>query len=354
MTLVKATLWRQDTEIRFAVSAAMQRHSERSRLFLRVEHDGVVGYGEVAPQPTELNGDPGILDVVDELRVFVLPQLRQIVEREGDPPSWTRVARFAGSRCASNTAVALVEMALLDRELRATHRSIDALWPQECATPLQATVSLLDDDEWHVSPDVARVRAKTSSTMPGGWAIERLATLTVPVLLDFNCAGESDAEVLEQVRVLGDVVELAGVEQPFVVGNVVDMARLAERLPVAMSVDEGLRSLRDLAQIVRYGAAQILCVKPSRVGGVANARTIIETAHEAGLRPYVGGFFESPFARLVNRMLAGTSVSEPSDLSPVPVLLEGYAHEVDVVRDGFGIVPSAQMLEKLGAVLWDA
>ena len=350
---MKATLWRQDTEIRFAVSAATQRHDGRSRLFLRVEHDDVVGYGEVAPQPKELNGDPGILDVIDEIRLFVLPQLRQIVEREGDLPSWTRVARFAGSRTASNTAVALVEMALLDRALRASRQSIDSLWPQECSTPLQATVSLIDDDEWHLGPDVARVRAKTSSAMPRSWALERLSTLSVPVLLDFNCAADNDAAVLDQVRVLRNVVELDGVEQPYDAGNVVDMARLAEQLTIPLSVDEGLRSLRDLAQIVRYRAAQILCVKPSRVGGVANARTIIATAQEAGLRPYVGGFFESPFARQVNRMMAGTSVTEPSDLSPVPVLLDGYAHEVDVVHDGFGVIPSAQMLKKLGAVLLD-
>ena len=349
---MKATLWRQDTEIRFPVSAARQRHNERSRLFLRIEHDGVVGYGEAAPQLTELNGDPGILDVIDEVRVFVLPQLRQIVEREGDLPSWTRVARFAGSRTASNTAVALLEMALLERELRSSHRRIDALWPQLCVTPLQATVSLLDDDIWHVGPDVERVRAKTSSATPGAWALERLSTLSVPVLLDFNCAADGDAGVLEQVRVLRDIVEIAGVEQPYDVGNVVDMARLAEQLPVPMSVDEGLRSLRDVAQIVRYGAAKILCVKPSRVGGVANARTIIEAAQGAGLRPYVGGFFESPFARQVNRMMAGTNVTEPSDLSPV--LLDGNLHEVDVVTDGFGVVPSAQMLEKTGVVLLDA
>lgn len=350
---METTFWRQDTEIRFPVSAANQRHDERSRLFVRVTHNGATGFGEVSPQPQRLNGDPGILDVLDELRLFVVPQLRQIVEREGDLPSWSRVARFAGARVASNTAVALIEMALLDRELRAANRMINAIWPQECATPLQATVSLLDDDEWHVGPDVGRVRAKTASRMPSDWAMERLSTLRVPVLLDFNCAAVDDSDVLEQVRVLGEVVELDGVEQPYDVGNVVDMARLAEQLPVAMSVDEGLRSLRDLAQVVRYRAAQIICVKPSRVGGVANARTLIATAQEAGLRPYVGGFFESPFARQVNKMVAGTSVTEPSDLAPVPVRLDGYIDEVDLVNDGFGVVPSAQMLEKMTSVLFD-
>jgi L-alanine-DL-glutamate epimerase-like enolase superfamily enzyme len=347
------TLWRQDTEIRFAVRAAGQRHDERSRLFFCVEHDGVAGYGEVAPQPVALNGDAGILDVIDELRVFVVPQLQQILDREGDVPSWTRVARFAGSRAAANPAVALTEMALLDRELRLTRQSIADLWPAVFDTPLQATVSLLDDSEWDVGTDVARVRAKTSSALPSTSALERLATLKVPVLLDYNCAATNDVDVLEQVKIVSDVATLAGVEQPYDVGNVVDSARLAEQLDVPLSIDEGVRSIRDIGQIVRYHAAEIVCVKPARVGGLANARTIVLEARAAGLRPYVGGFFESPYARHVHRALARNCVMEPSDLRPVPVQLSGYDVEVESADFGVELRPSSQMLEHAGVVLFD-
>src|ERR1700689_4020703 len=159
---MKATLWRQDATIRVPVRSAGQVHDERSRLFLRVEHDGVAGYGEVAPQPHALNGDASILDVIDEVRVFVLTQLQQILEREGALPSWTRVGRFAGSRAASNPAVALLEMALIDRALRMTNATIDALWPVHVDTPLQTTVSLIGDTAFDVDRATARVRAKVS------------------------------------------------------------------------------------------------------------------------------------------------------------------------------------------------
>ncbi len=331
--------------MRHAVLAAGQRHDARARLFLRVEHDGVAGFGEVAPQPLGLNGDAALADVIDELRVFVVPQLAQILEREGDVPSWTRVARFAGSRPASSPAVALVEMAILDRELRRTGQRASSLWPARFDTPHQATVSLLDDTEWSISPDVARVRAKTSSVMPTTLALERLRRLRVPVLLDFNCGARTDADVIEQVRIVGEVVSIAGVEQPYAVGNVVDSARLAQLLDVPLSIDEGVRSVRDVGQIVRYGAAQIVCVKPARVGGLANARSIILAAREAGLRPYVGGFFESPYARHVHALLARNCVEEPSDLAPVSVGLEGYEREIDQVSDGLGVTPSSQMLD---------
>ena len=101
---MKVTLWRQDVKIRFPVRAADELHAERSRLFLAVDDGDVTGYGEVAPQPQELNGDAALTDVIDEVQVFVVPQLQQILENEGGLPSWTRVARFAGSRAASNPA----------------------------------------------------------------------------------------------------------------------------------------------------------------------------------------------------------------------------------------------------------
>lgn len=338
--------------MRFSVLAAGERHDERSRLFLRVEHDGVAGYGEVAPQPNELNGDAALEDVVDELRVFVVPQLHQILEREGEVPSWTRVARFAGPRAASNPAVALVEMAILDRELRATRQSVTSLWPAQFETPLLATVSLLDDVPWNVSPDATRVRAKTSSTTPSTAALERLSGLSAPVLLDFNCGASSDDDVVEHVRIVSAVASVVAVEQPYAVGNVVDSARLAEKLDVPLSIDEGVRSVRDVGQIVRYGAAEILCVKPARVGGLANARAIILAAREAGLQPYVGGFFESPYARHVHAQLAHNCVEEPSDLAPVSVDLIGYEREIDLSNEGFGVTPSPQMLD-VANVLFD-
>jgi o-succinylbenzoate synthase len=331
--------------MRFSVLAAGQLHGERSRLFLRIDHDGAVGFGEVAPQPTELNGDGALADVIDELRVFVVPQLQQILEREGDVPSWTRVARFAGPRAASNPAVALVEMAILDRELHRERRSVTSLWAAQFDTPLLATVSLLDESPWNVGPDVTRVRAKTSSVALGTLALERLRELSAPVLLDFNCGASSDDDVLELVRVVSDVASVIGVEQPYAVGNVVDSARLAEKLDVPLSIDEGIRSARDVGQIVRYGAAQIICVKPARVGGLANARTIVLAAREAGLRPYLGGFFESPYARHVHAQLAHNCVEEPSDLAPVWVTLKGYEREIDVTSEGFGATPSTQMLD---------
>lgn len=340
-------LWRDEAVLLRPVSAAAQRHELRTRLFLRVEQDGVSGFGEISPQPFSLNGDPGVAEVMRELDDVVFVQVQAAFEREGALPSWTRIARFAGSRPSSSPAVCLVEMAVLDRELRAEGRSVLELWPKLFDTPVQATVSLLEGgDQWVVDPRVSRVRVKTAPGVLDDAALERLQSLRVPVLLDFNCSAVDDADVLEQLDRIGSEVEIAGVEQPFAPGNVVDHARLAEQLAVPLSMDEGIRTVRDLEQVVRYSAARIVCIKPARVGGYANARTMIGRAKEIGLTPYLGGFFESPFARRVNRMLAQHCIDQPSDIENVQTLDRSHVDVVEERSGGFEVAPTANFLEK--------
>ncbi len=352
---VSVTLWREDVDMAHPVLGAAQRHEHRSRLLVRLEGGGAYGYGEVSPQPQALNGDPGLDEVVDELVALVIPQTLDIAEREGELPRWSRLHLVAGSRRASAPAVALVEMALLDREVRRGVVDLDDLWPFRHATPDQATVSALDRaTEWSVDPSVARVRVKCGPSPLEPWVLGRVASLGRPILLDYNARADSDETVLAHVADLGRVATVDVVEQPFAPGNLVDPARLAARLDVALGMDEGVRSVRDLEHVVRYGAARVVCIKPARVGGVAHARTMVRWAHEHGLRAYLGGFFESPLARGAHRRLAQSCVSEPSDLGPVAVRaaqadLSGETSDAREGRDahaGVGAAPSPARLAR--------
>jgi o-succinylbenzoate synthase len=339
---MNVTLFRQVVALKRPIRASFETHDERTRLYLHVEHEGYGGYGEVSPQPRMLNGDPGVDDVLDALRP-ALRRLEEVREREGEMPRWSRVARLGAETPRDNVAYALIEMALLDRELRRDALPIGELWNPLGVTPSQQTVSLLDDGPWLIADETARVRVKCAPGTLTAKARENLRAIHVPVLLDFNCSASNDDEVLEVVAEVATLANVDAVEQPFAVGNVVDHARLAKRLSVDLSLDEGVRSVRDLAQINRYGAAAMVCVKPARVGGLANARTVIWRAQEFGLRVYLGGFFESPFARQVNRALANSCVREPSDLGEVEV----SAYEQPAMNAiSFGVEPSVLVLEE--------
>ena len=344
MSEVKCILWRDDVTLQRPVSAAAQRHDVRARFFLRIEHDGAAGFGEIAPQPVALNGDPSTRDVLEELSWVTMPQLLEVVARERAVPSWTRLARFAGSRAASSFSVALVEMALLDREARLRGDLISSLWPHNLDTPVQATVSILDREEWSVPTDVARVRVKTAPGPLTPRALDRLGELVVPILLDYNCSVRSDEQVFEQVEQISRVATIDAVEQPYPPGNVIDHATLADQLPVPLSLDEGVRSPRDLEQISRYSAARIVCLKPPRVGGLANTRTMAQRAVSLGLMPYIGGFFESSYARHVHRLLANSCISQPSDVANVAVQRDRPCEELERVEGGFDVEPSSELL----------
>ncbi len=313
---MESTLYREQIELRHPVRASGERHDVRARLYLRLEHDGVAGIGEVSPQPHALHGDAGEPDVLVALG-RALSRVEEVSAREGELPHWTRVSRLGDARAADNVAYALIEMALLDRELHRDSRTLSELWEPIFDTPSQSTVSILDDEPWEVGDDAARVRVKCAPGSLSEEAARRLAGLSVPVLLDFNCSGGNDDAVLELVGAVSRHAQVAAIEQPFAVGNLVDPARLAERAPVPISLDESVRSLRDLTAIARYRAAEIVCVKPARVGGLANARTLIGRAQGLGLRPYLGGFFESLYARAVHRALARHCVLEASDVGEV-------------------------------------
>jgi O-succinylbenzoate synthase len=234
-------------------------------------------------------------------------------------------------------------MALLDRGLRRDARSITDLWAPLGVTPVQQTVSSLDDEPWVITGEAARVRVKCAPGTLRTSAREHLRGVHLPVILDFNCSATNDDEVLDVLSVVSELAIVDAIEQPFAVGNVVDHARLAKRVGVDLSLDEGVRSVRDLAQIDRYGAAGMVCVKPARVGGLANARTLILRAQELGLRVYLGGFFESPYAREVNRALANSCVVEPSDLAGVGV---SVFEEPAKTSMSFGVEPSVVVLEE--------
>jgi o-succinylbenzoate synthase len=338
---VRVSLWRAHARLRQPIAAATQRHDERTRLYLELAHAGHVGYGEISPQTVSLNGDSGVEEIVGELVEVVLPRLMRVVGREHEPPAWARATSLVGERPESRFAGALLEMALMDRELRARDSDLATLWPAQFATPIQSTVSMINlATPWSVG-DAARVRVKTAPGALSDAALAALAGLSVPVLLDFNCSATSAEEVLSQWRSISEVARVDAIEQPFAPGNVAAHARLAAHLGVDLSIDEGCRSLQDLVQIVRYQAASMICVKPARVGGYAVARSLITRAREMGLRVYLGGFFESDFARFVNRTFAQSCVEEPSDVGGVD-LVDGGAVEL---AGGLGWRPAPAVLE---------
>lgn len=124
----------------------------------------------------------------------------------------------------------------------------------------------------------------------------------------------SDPGALAEVDSLG----LRYLEQPF--DPALPWAEAAawhRSLATAVALDEPLRSIDDVEAALRAGAADVVSVKPARIGGVEAAATAVALARAAGVDAFVGGMLELGIGRATAAALAGLEgCTLPTDLGP--------------------------------------
>ena len=340
-------LWRRVEQLARRIDAANQQHDERVRLFVELRGHHHTGWGEVSPLLQAVGPDPSVNEVIDEFHSRVIDTLCDVSQRDGQIPPWSRIHLLANSSASSKWAFAAVEMAVLDHELVTLNSNLNDYWQVDpTRVPRAATTSLLCfDANWSPPAGTQRVRLKTTSDADPARYVDAIAAWDTAILLDFNGSADSAITVVAQVEALASRVVIDAVEQPFAPGNLMAHAQLASELNVAVSLDESVKSMLDVRSIARYGAAQLVCVKPPRVGGLAVARSILAEAKQLGLRSYVGGFFESPLARAAHAAVAAGFAVEASDVSDVVTadLSLKYAHR----PVGVGFYPVGDDLELL-------
>jgi O-succinylbenzoate synthase len=139
--------------------------------------------------------------------------------------------------------------------------------------------------------------------------------------------------------------------------------RLARRLTTPICLDESLDSPATTFDALARGACSVVCVKPSRLGGLGAALQVIESCAASGVPLWMGGMFESGYARGVNTTLAALNgFSWPGDLRPAGSYLDqdlvgepglfrsgpGSALRVELPRGpGLGEPPDRRILERL-------
>jgi o-succinylbenzoate synthase len=161
-----------------------------------------------------------------------------------------------------------------------------------------------------------------------------------------------DAPAGPRVPLAADVARLDGlglvyVEQPWGPGCTwEELAAGAGRLSTPVALDESLVSVGDVATALRTGAAEVVSVKPARLGGVAAAAAAVGEATRRGADAFVGGMFELGVGRAAAAAVAALDgCTLPTDLGPSsqyvvddvcePVVVDAAGRLV--VPDGHGI-----------------
>ena len=114
-----------------------------------------------------------------------------------------------------------------------------------------------------------------------------------------------------------DRYDLACLEQPFRRDDLAVHARLAQRASTPVCLDESLDSPESVVRALEMGACSVVCLKPARLGGIGHALEVVRLCSASSVPLWMGGMFETGFARAVNVVVGAASGTDwPGDLSP--------------------------------------
>ncbi|WNM23256.1 o-succinylbenzoate synthase [Demequina capsici] len=338
----------------FTTSFSTQTH--RSVLVLEVHAtvDGVdvVGWGECGALSEPVYSEEYLAGVIDVTTTYLLPMLFEAQRRAPLTAESVSVhlERIVGHRMAK----AAVEMAVLDAQLRAAGISFaDYLGvtqdrvPSGVSVGIQGSVpQLLDVVQGYVDAGYVRIKLKIKP----GWDIApvravREAYPEIPLQVDANAAYTLvDANRLAKL----DEFDLLLIEQPLAEDDMRQHAELAKRMRTPVCLDESVVSAAKAADAIAMGAAQIINIKPSRVGGYLEARRIHDIASAHGVAVWCGGMLETGIGRAANAALAGMpGFTLPGDISASDRFYAEDITEPFVLQDGHLAIPRDPGLARL-------
>lgn len=256
-----------------------------------------------------------------------------------------RLHRYKGHPMAK----AALEMALLDAELRADGTNLASRFDGDRdRVPSGVSVGIFDDlntllaqVQGYVDDGYARIKLKIEP----GWDLEPVRLVReligpeMGLQVDANTAyGRQDIDHLCRL----DEYDLLLIEQPLAEEDVLGHVQLAAASATPVCLDESVVSLQTAADLIELGAAEIVNIKPGRVGGYLEARRIHDLCLDRGVPVWCGGMVETGIGRAANAALAALpGFTLPGDISASSRF---YARDIVTdpitVEDGFVAVPT--------------
>jgi L-Ala-D/L-Glu epimerase / N-acetyl-D-glutamate racemase len=288
----------------------------RELLVLRVEEDGVVGYGEAAP-----------FEPYDGVTVAAVAR---VLQERMTPTAYPQVH-------------AADEMAFLDLEGRRVgeplaeleSRSIAVNCTLAGATPedVAASAAAARTDGFDcfklkvgLPDDEARVAAVRDAIGPG--ALLRL---------DANAAWEPQQAVERIGWLAGYGIEF--VEQPCL--TLEDLAFVRRECEVPIAADESVQSADDVVAAAAAEACDLVSIKLAPSGGFSAAAQAIAAARDAGIEPYVSSMLDGPWGIAAALQLASAQrISLHCGLATLGLFDAAIGRVLPSPRDGRIEVPA--------------
>jgi o-succinylbenzoate synthase len=278
---------------------------ERDIALVRVDCEGVEGYGELVAGEEPLYNEETVGTAFHVLRHHLIPR---VLGRSFEHPSelassWRGIRRNlmakAGLELAFWDAWAKARGVSLARALNGVKDAI----PAGVSIGIQPTVpGLLDEIERFLAYGYRRIKLKIEP----GWDVEVVERVRarfgeIPLMVDGNSVYSlEDADHLERLDECG----LMMIEQPLDHDDIVDHAALQARLRTPICLDESITSAANARRALDLEACRIINVKVGRVGGHCEALALHRLCKARGVPLWCGGMLESGVGRLHNIALA--------------------------------------------------
>ena len=286
--------------------------SQRRGVLLQIaDESGLRGFGEATPLP-------GFgLETLNESVAALGGFLPQLIGQSVDtiPPVLEQFEQnFPAARCA----LSALDCALCDLLAKRRGISIAGLF---CEKPLKDfPVNCLLSEQ-----NIDSMLTKAMSKRDQGFVDFKLKVGAWPLLDDVECVQRLRAclgdgarirldangawscatalRALEQLR----VYDIEFIEQPVAVDDIAGLANLCARQMIPIAADESVVDLGSAERILAEGAADILMLKPSALGGPHRTMKIVNLAVEKGCSLVFSSLLDGAVARAMAAQLAAAT-----------------------------------------------
>jgi o-succinylbenzoate synthase len=287
----------------FQTSSSRKEHLDH--ILVRIEADGVVGWGECASP-----SDPYYCAETTEtcwhiLRDFLAPL---VLGRE-----WTNIDDLTGFYRAvkgNNFARSGLEMACWDALARSLGQSVATMLGSTRSEILSGVSlgiekelgPLVDQIERFLEEGYRRIKLKIAP----GRDVEVVRRVRerfplVPLQVDANSAYTLDD--LDTLAAL-DEFDLLLIEQPLAHDDIIDHVRLQAALKTPICLDESIHSADDARKAIDLRACRVINIKVSRLGGLREAKRVHDLCLARGVPVWCGGMHEFGVGRAANVAIA--------------------------------------------------
>lgn len=307
-------------------------------IFIKLEGDGVIGYGEVTLPPYLKEKPAEVIQHLERIGASG-PITPESLQAQLDDPTWFGLDApgcRAGLQMALSDWIARNKQITLNELLDTRNLKQSLTIVTLGITPeaeLAAKLAELPDS------DALKLKVKDESAVGIIQIIRNIDKRLI--FLDANQGLHSVETALSLAQAAGD--RLLGFEQPFPAAEKAMQDELQEQLQVAVYGDESIQNLIELENSV--GRFKGVNIKLMKCGGLDLAKVMAERAVELGLKVMLGSMSESSLGCTAMAHLSG--YADILDLDG-PILIKNDPFEGMAMKHGKLVMPDQP---GIGAVL---